>query len=35
MKIREENHQKLLFGHIIVLEVIKIVFLNDYLLMDP
>jgi len=35
MKIPEENHLKLLFVHIIVLKVIKIVFLNDYLVMEP
>jgi len=35
MKIREENHLKLLFVHIIVVEVIKIVLLNDYLVMEP
>jgi len=35
MKIREENHLKLLFEHIIVFELIKIVFLNDYLVMEP
>ena len=35
MKIPEENYLKLLFVHIIVLEVIKIVFFNDHLVMEP